>query len=229
MAWISYKDWLAKNKLSSSAGNAANWERQYGPNGYQPKPAAAQPAAPQQEAPAQQAPAAAYSPPLFDPNYQDAEAQSALSLNKAKYDTQRVNAQSSYARYLTQTYGDGAATATKDASGKITGYTYDLTKRGGQFARIQQGEDQNLRKAVNNAAARGVFRSGIRLKNEGLVRTDAANQRTDIENQRQNAQGEMDSSVTGANTDETFSNSQVTTDANRRRVDKYNRDFGMGS
>ena len=31
--WISYEDWLKKNGLSRSAANAANWTRQYGPNG----------------------------------------------------------------------------------------------------------------------------------------------------------------------------------------------------
>jgi hypothetical protein len=36
--WISYKEWLAKNKLKPTAANAANWTRQYGPNSPNPKP-----------------------------------------------------------------------------------------------------------------------------------------------------------------------------------------------
>ena len=40
--WISYADWLKKNKLKPTKANATNWKRQYGPNGVvAPKPSSA--------------------------------------------------------------------------------------------------------------------------------------------------------------------------------------------
>lgn len=83
---LTYAQWLAKNRLTSSTANAANWKRQYG------TPAPAAPAAPEPVA----MPAAPPPPPAFDPNYIDAQGQGDLSNLNATDATTRANAARSY-------------------------------------------------------------------------------------------------------------------------------------
>lgn len=228
--WIGYDAWLAKNKLARTAANAGNWTRQYGPGGLVPKPGTAPAAPAAAPEPGYQQPAPApYTPPAYDPNFKDAQGISEWSATQAKYDTQRLNAQNAYAMYLNQTYGDGAATATKDAAGRITGYNYDLSKRGGRFLEIDRNEREGREGAVNASAARGMLRSGSRIENEGKVSVAAGEQRTGIQQQQQNAQREMDAAVTSANTDSAMEEQRIGRESNMRNLDEYNRKHGMNS
>lgn len=191
-----------------------------------PAPAApAPPPTPEYQPPAPKP----YTPPAFDVNYRDAEAQTDLSNLKAKYDTQRLNAQSAYGTWLTENYGAEAAVPIKDANGKITGWTFDTNKRGGKFLQIDDSEREGLRGSINSAAARGMSRSGHRYVADGRVRTAATNQRTDLQNAQNRAWQDMDAAVTGANTDEALQNQEIVKAANRRRLDQYNSQYGMGS
>jgi hypothetical protein len=213
MAFKTYAQWLKDNHLTSSAANAANWNRQYGPNSPNPDPANA-PAAP--EAP--EAPAAPPPPdpaaleaarvaearkniPVFDPNYIDAQGQNDLSGLQTSTDRQKADASRAYSRAL-------AATAA-------------------QRPGIERNRAMGIDNTQSHAAARGMFRSGSRIVGEGRVNTDAAEQNSALARQDTQAFEDSDTATTRANEDYTSGRTGIYTQAGARRLDQYRRDNGI--
>lgn len=220
MAWKSYEQWLKDNKLSSSEGNAANWKRQYGPTGYTPNPALAQPAAP---APA---PAPVFTPPPPAPNWADllkdtdALGQAGIADNKLKYGGIRDNATASYKQWALQNYGSDAI----GADGK-----FNPNAQGGQVARINRNTTLGVQQRQNNAAARGMMRSGNRVVQEGRVRTEGADQLTDLSNEHDRQQLGMNQTIGQATTDEAIANNQANYGSAQRKMGDWWQRNGAGT
>lgn len=193
--------WYATRKEASPAA----------PTAAQPSPAAATTPTPPPP------------PPAYDPNYVDAQGLQEISNNKVKYDTARANANTAYANWVAQKYG--ADSIQRDAAGNVTGYDY--TKQGGEMANIARDEQLGVDRQQANAAARGMYRSGNRIVNEGLERTAAADKRTGIENERVGMDFQRLRDINQANIDEGTDRMNSYQGAGARRLNQYRAQWGV--
>lgn len=230
---IRYEEWLKATGKPPTEANALIWKKTHGvalglynPDGS-PKGAAAPAPAPgpaPEAGPAAPPAPAPYVPPAYDPNYRDAQAIGEESALNAKWDTARNNARTSYATWLTDMYGAGAAV--KGADGK---WTYDLTKRGGKIGEIDYNEREDTRKNTNQLAARHALRSGIRVADEDRIGVAAGQQRAEVGRQQNQQFTTMSNALGEADTEQSLGRYQIGVSANQRRLDDYNRRYGMGS
>lgn len=227
---ITYEAWLKATGKPPTAANAMTWKTTHGvalgmynPDGS-PKSAA-----PASGAPAAAAPEQVYKPPPPPPppNWQDVyntgDATSAGEIAglKRKYGDVRDQATKAYQQWVTQNYGGEAIGADGN---------FDPTKAtGGQVARINRDVGLGVDRQQNNAAARGMFRSGSRIVNEGQERTAGAERLVDLGHERDRQEFGMTSARTNADTDEAVQANSARTAAAQRAMDDYNRKYGAGS
>ena len=200
---LTYAQWLTKNRLTSSAANAANWKRQYGPGGTAVTPAAPEAPAPPDPAAIEAARVAEARKniPAFDPNYIDAQGQSDISGLTTSTNRQKADASRAYSRALAATNA--------------------------QRPGIERNRVLGIDRTQSNAAARGMFRSGNRAVQEGRVNVDASEQNSALTRQDTQAFEDSDTATTRANEDYTSGRAGIYSQAGVRRLDQYRRDNGI--
>lgn len=199
---IDYKTWLAKTGRKPTAQNAALWKSTHGvalgKYNSSGQPTGAQPPpAP----PPPPAPAPPPAPPAFDPNYRDAQSIKELSDLTAQRDLLKTNAQRAYDLGIAD---------------------LDAAKPG-----IERDRTLGLDSANNNAAARGMFRSGNRIVNRGKVDTEYGERMSANQRQRDAVSFERDRTNAQADQDYLTGQTGVYASAGQRRLDDYRRQWGV--
>lgn len=199
---IGYKTWLARTGRKPTAKNAALWKKTHGvalgKYNSSGQPTGAQPAPPPPPPPA---PAPPPPPPAFDPNFRDAQSIKELSDLASQRDLLKANA--------TRAYELGIA-------------ELDAAKPG-----IERDRTLGLDSANNNAAARGMFRSGNRIVNRGKVNTEYGDRMAANQRQRDSVAFERDRINSQADQDYLTGSTGVYSSAGQRRLAEYRRQWGV--